>query len=80
LRSATWSHSLNVEPGGFSAAFYPTFTPEVIQAAHVEVPGQAGALSPMNAVRGTTTLSQTQGREWNGELGFRSVRTFHKGV
>ncbi len=69
-----------VAPGGFTAALYPTFTPEKNHAAHVEVPGKAGGLSPMNAIRGTTTLSQTQVREWNGDLGFRSVRTFYKGV
>jgi hypothetical protein len=31
-----------MDPSGFPAALYPTFTPEKHQAAQVEVPGQAG--------------------------------------
>lgn len=68
LRSATWTHGRKVEPCGFIAALYTTFTPEKYQAAHVEVPGKAGGLSSMNEVRGDTTLSHPQGREMNNDL------------
>jgi len=69
-----------MDPSGFPAALYPTFTPEKHQAAQVEVPGQAGGFSPMNEDRGVISLLQCQGREMNSDLGCRSFRISNKGV
>ncbi len=64
----------------FFSGVVPHIHPGKIQAAHVEVPGKADGLSPMNEVRGVSTLRQAQGRAMNSDLGFGSVRTFNKGV